>query len=109
MGVARDTVAAALVNDGPRKYRQVPMTSAICAVEPRARAWLLAYPQMPAIVIAERVGWTGSISWFRERLRAIRSEYLPADHHLEQRPGRVIQCDLWFPRGRKSRWGMATT
>ncbi len=54
---------------------------------------------MPATVIAERVGWTGSISWFRERVRAIRPEYLPADpvDRLEHPPGRVIQCDLWFP------------
>jgi len=27
------------------------------------------YPRMPATVLAERVGWTGSISWFRERVR----------------------------------------
>jgi hypothetical protein len=45
------------------------------------------------------VGWTGSISWFRERVRAIRPEYLPADpvDRLEHPPGRVVQCDLWFP------------
>ncbi|ETZ96639.1 putative iS sequence, partial [Mycobacterium kansasii 824] len=37
----------------------------------------------------ERVGWTGSISWFRERVRAIRPEYLPADpvDRLEHPPG----------------------
>ncbi|PRC54497.1 IS21 family transposase, partial [Mycobacterium sp. ITM-2017-0098] len=48
---------------------------------------------------AERVGWTGSISWFRERVRAIRPEYLPADpvDRLEHPPGRAIQRDLWFP------------
>lgn len=47
-------------------------------------------------VLAERVGWTGSISWFRERVRAIRPEYLPADpvDRLEYLPGRAIQCDL---------------
>lgn len=50
-------------------------------------------------VLAERVGWTGSISLFRERVRAIRPEYLPADpvDRLEYLPGRAIQCDLWFP------------
>lgn len=57
---------------------------------------------MPATVLAERVGWTGSISWFRERVRALRPEYLPADpvDRLEHPPGRVIQCDLWFPAPR---------
>jgi transposase len=99
LGIARDTVAAALASDGPPRYERAPVASAIDAVEPRVRALLSAYPQMPATVIAERVGWTGSISWFRERVRAIRPEYLPADpvDRLEHPPGRVIQCDLWFP------------
>jgi transposase len=99
LGIARDTVAAALAGDGPPKYERESVASAINAVEPRIRALLSTYPQMPATVLAERVGWTGSISWFRERVRAIRPEYLPADpvDRLEHPPGRVIQCDLWFP------------
>ena len=99
LGIARDTVASALTSDGPPKYQREPVASAITVVEPRIRALLSGYPQMPATVIAERVGWTGSISWFRERVRAIRPEYLPADpvDRLEHPPGRVIQCDLWFP------------
>lgn len=99
LGIARDTVAGALASDGPPKYQRALMPSAINEVEPRIRALLTAYPRMPATVIAERVGWTGSISWFRERVRAIRPEYLPADpvDRLEHPPGRVIQCDLWFP------------
>lgn len=102
LGIARDTVGAALASDGPPKYRREPVASAIDAVEPRIRVLLSGYPQMPATVIAERVGWTGSISWLRERVRAIRPEYLPADpvDRLEHPPGRVIQCDLWFPAPR---------
>jgi transposase len=99
LGIARDTVAAALASDGPPRYQRAPVESAISAAEPRIRALLSAYPQMPATVIAERIDWTGSISWFRERVRVIRPEYLPADpvDRLEHPPGRVIQCDLWFP------------
>lgn len=99
LGIARDTVASALASDGPPKYVRAAAPSAINDVEPRIRALLSTYPQLPATVIAERVGWTGSISWFRERVRAIRPEYLPADpvDRLEHPPGRVIQCDLWFP------------
>jgi transposase len=99
LGIARDTVAAAVASEGPPKYQREPVASAINAMEPRIRALLSTYPQMPATVIAERVGWTGSISWFRERVRAIRPEYLPADpvDRLEHPPGQVIQCDLWFP------------
>jgi transposase len=99
LGIARDTVASALASDGPPKYQRAPVASAISAVEPHIRALLAAYPQMPATVIAERVGWSGSISWFRERVRAIRPEYLPADpvDRLAHPPGRAVQCDLWFP------------
>jgi transposase len=99
LNIARDTVAAAVASDGPPKYQRVSVPSAIDAVEPRIRALLSAYPQLPATVLAERVGWTGSISWFRERVRAIRPEYLPADpvDRLDHPPGRVVQCDLWFP------------
>ena len=99
LGIARDTVASALGSDGPPKYERAAAPSAINEIEPRIRALLTAYPGMPATVLAERVGWTGSISWFRERVRAVRPEYLPADpvDRLEHPPGRVIQCDLWFP------------
>jgi hypothetical protein len=93
LGIARGTVAAAVASDGPPKYVRTSVPSAIDAVEPRIRALLSAYPQMPATVMAERVGWAGSISWFRERVRAIRPEYLPADpvDRLEHPLGWVIQ------------------
>ena len=34
---------------------------------------------MPATVIAERVGWTGSISWFRDNVARLRPEHRPID------------------------------
>ena len=54
---------------------------------------------MPATVIAERVGWSGSITWFRENVRRLRPEHRrpdPADR-LVWAPGDAAQCDLWFP------------
>lgn len=54
---------------------------------------------MPASVIAERVGWTGSSSWFRENVAKLRPEHQrvdPADR-LVWSPGDAAQCDLWFP------------
>ena len=57
---------------------------------------------MPATVLAERVGWTGAASWFRQNAAAIRFKYVSADpadwivHH----PGDQAQCDLWFPEPR---------
>ena len=54
---------------------------------------------MPATVLAERVGWTGSPSWFRENVARLRPEQRrpdPADR-LVWAPGDAAQCDLWFP------------
>jgi hypothetical protein len=54
---------------------------------------------MPATVLAERVGWTGSGSWFRKQVASLRPEYAPKDpaDRLSYRPGDQAQCDLWFP------------
>jgi hypothetical protein len=54
---------------------------------------------MPATVIAERVGWQGSITWFRDHVRRLRPEHRrldPADR-LVWEAGDAAQCDLWFP------------
>ncbi|MFC6148867.1 MULTISPECIES: hypothetical protein [Mumia] len=40
---------------------------------------LFGHPDMPATVIAERVGWTGSITWFRDNVRRLRPEHRPVD------------------------------
>lgn len=54
---------------------------------------------MPASVIAERVGWTGSSSWFRENVAKLRPEHHRVDpaERLVWSPGDAAQCDLWFP------------
>jgi hypothetical protein len=63
---------------------------------------LARFPSMPATVLAERVGWTGSASWFRKRVALLRPEYAPKDpaDRLSDQPGDQAQCDLWFPPGR---------
>lgn len=54
---------------------------------------------MPATVIAERIGWTGSVRWLREHVAKIRPEIRPADPAdcITWLPGDAAQCDLWFP------------
>lgn len=54
---------------------------------------------MPATVIAERVGWTDSIRWFRDNVRRLRPEHRPVDpaDRITWEPGDAAQCDLWFP------------
>ncbi|WP_245631594.1 IS21 family transposase, partial [Curtobacterium ammoniigenes] len=102
LGVARKTVARALGSEGPPEYSRPSGPSAFDVFEPRVRALLTSFPTMPATVIAERVGWVGSASWFRKRIAVLRPEYAPRDpaDRLEHAPGDQAQCDLWFPPAR---------
>jgi hypothetical protein len=67
--------------------------------EQPVRALLKEFPSMPATVIAERVGWEGSASWFRKKIAVLRAEYAPADpaDRIVYSAGDQAQCDLWFP------------
>ena len=99
LGLARATVSRALRTESPPRYVRPPAGSAFDGVEPRVRALLSLFPLMPATVVAERVGWTGSASWFRKQIAALRPVYAPKDpaDRLSYRPGDQAQCDLWFP------------
>jgi hypothetical protein len=92
-------VARALRMESPPRYSRAPAGSAFDAVESRVRGLLAQFPSMPATVLAERVGWTGSASWFRKRVALLRPVYAPRDpaDRLSYRPGDQAQCDLWFP------------
>jgi len=88
-----------LASDGPPRYERKPAPTAFEPFESRVRAILEEHPDMPATVIAERVGWTGSITWFRDNVRRLRPLYRrpdPADR-LVWEAGDAAQCDLWFP------------
>lgn len=99
LGVARNTVRAALSSDGPPKYERPPVGSAVDVFEPQIRALLAATPTMPATVIAERIGWQRSASVLRARVAQLRPLYAPVDpaDRTEYLPGEIVQCDLWFP------------
>jgi transposase len=99
LGVARNTVRAALASDGPPAYRRRPAGSAVDAFEPRIRELLTAFPTMPATVIAERVGWRRGKTVFADRVRELRPAYLPPDPagRTSYVAGEIAQCDLWFP------------
>ena len=99
LGVARDTVARALASPGPPVYSRPPVPSGFDPFEPAVSELLRECPSMPASVLAERVGWKGSASWFRKRVAPLRVGWArvdPADR-LEYLPGDQAQCDLWFP------------
>ena len=99
LGVARNTVRAALTSDRVPAYERPRRASVVDPVEPAVRALLASWPKMPATVIAERIKWPHSISPLKKRLQQIRPEYVgvdPVDRVVYQ-PGDVAQCDLWFP------------
>ena len=98
-GIGRSTVARAVASDGPPKYERPAVSTSFTPFEPAVRQMLVKTPDMPATVLAERVGWTGSITWFRDNVRRLRPEHRlvdPADR-LIWLPGDAAQCDLWFP------------
>jgi len=99
LGVARNTVRAALRSDGPPKYERVSRGSVADAYEPQVRALLVEWPRMPGPVIAQRIGWPYSEGPLKKLLARIRPEYVgidPADRVVYE-PGEIAQCDLWFP------------
>jgi transposase len=75
LGIGRSTVARALASGVPPKYERRPVPTSFSPFEPRVWALLAEFPEMPATVIAERVGWEGSISWFRENVGRLRPQY----------------------------------
>jgi len=99
LGVARNTVRAALASDGPPRYERPGRGSAVDALMPRVGELLKEDPTMPASVIAGRVGWTRSGSVFRAKVAEVRPLFAgvdPADRTVYE-PGEIVQCDLWFP------------
>ncbi|MFC5820960.1 IS21 family transposase [Nonomuraea harbinensis] len=102
LGIARNTVRRALAAEEPPKYQRPGKKSIVDAVEPQIRQLLQQWPDMPATVIAERIGWQRSMTVLKDRIRQIRPEYRPLDpaSRTSYQPGELAQCDLWFPPAR---------
>jgi len=100
LGVSRTTVLRAIASDAPPRYERRPAeVTSFTPFEAQVRGLLAETPEMPATVVAERVGWTGSIRWFRDNVNRLRSDQGrvdPADR-LSWAAGDAAQCDLWFP------------
>jgi hypothetical protein len=102
LGIGRSTVARAVAAESPPKYERRPVVTSFSPFEARVRELLAEFPEMPATVLAERVGWAGSRSWFGENVARLRPQFRrpdPADR-LSWSPGDAAQCDLWFPPAR---------
>jgi transposase len=102
MGIARNTVRAALSSDVPPSYGRQPKVSVAEAFVPQIRVLLAEWPRMPAPVIAQRIGWPHSMTPLRVRLAKLRAEYVGIDpvDRVVYEPGQVAQWDLWFPEPR---------
>ena len=57
------------------------------------------FPDMPATVIAERIGWAYGITVLRDRVRELRPLFVAPDpaQRTTYRPGELAQWDLWQP------------
>nr|WP_277351243.1 IS21 family transposase [Micromonospora sp. HNM0581] len=99
LGLSRNTVRNAVRSVQPPKYVRASRGSIVDVVEPRIRALLKEFPDMPATVIAERIGWSRSLTVLKERVRELRAVYAPVDpsSRTTYGPGERAQCDLWFP------------
>jgi hypothetical protein len=61
---------------------------------------------MPATVLAERVGWEGSIRWFRDNVKRLRPEHRPVDPADRRVSDAAFHNDKLEPGGDAlSRWG----
>ncbi len=99
LGVARNTVRDALRSDEPPRYERYGKGSAVDAVEPEIHRLLGEFPEMPATVIAERIGWDRGITILRDRVAELRPLFVPPDpcQRTHYRPGELAQWDLWQP------------
>lgn len=87
----------ALTDSAPPKYQRAAKGSIVDTVEPQIRDLLQRFPEMPATVIAERIGWTRSYSVLKGRVRELRPVYQAAGpvSRTGYEPGELTQCDLW--------------
>lgn len=102
LGISRNTVAKAVASSSPPVFKARVVSSAFDEFAPRVRALLTEFPEIPATVIAERVGWSGSRSWFRKKVAELRPVGAPQDpaDRVQYAAGDQAQCDLWFPATR---------
>ena len=99
LGVARNTVRAALASDRPPRYERARRGSVADAYELQVRALLVSWPRMRGPVVAQRIGWPYSEGPLKKLLARIRPEYVGIDpvDRVTYEPGQLAQCDLWFP------------
>ena len=96
--IPRNTVAKAVGSNDPSRYERSAAPNSVSSFVLQIRSLLAQYAKMPATVIAERIGRTGSSSFFRMKVGEIRTDEAPRDPAdlIDYEPGVQMQCDLWF-------------
>jgi transposase len=99
LGIARNTVRAAIRSQTAPKYERARAGSVVDTVDGELRELLREFPSMPATVIAERIAWTHGMTVLKERVRELRPLFVPPDpaQRTTYRPGELAQWDLWQP------------
>jgi transposase len=97
--VARNTVREAIRSCEPPRYERAGRGSLVDGFEPRIRELLGEFPEMPATVIAERIGWPHGMTILKDRVRELRPLFRPPDpcQRTCYLPGELAQWDLWQP------------
>ena len=103
LGLARDTVARALASDAPPRYERPAVVSKVDPFREWICGQLQADPSIPSLrlrEIATEMGFTGGNSIFDDYVREVRPrfEVRRTFQRTIDRPGELVQCDLWEPR-----------
>jgi transposase len=95
LGIARDTVAAALKRNEPPRYRRAPSGSKLDPYKPRIAELLGQYPELSGVRVYEILraeGYGGRLSILRDYLAARRPRPV-AYQRTEYAPGEIGQVD----------------
>ncbi len=104
LGLARDTVARAVASDTPPRYERPASASKLDPFREWICAQLKDDPSIPSLRLRElatELGFAGGKSIFDDYVREVRPrfEIRRTFQRTIYRPGELVQCDLWEPRG----------
>lgn len=70
---AIEGLVGVVASDAPPMYERKEVPTSFTPFAPAVRQVREQTPDMPATAVAERVGWTGSMTWFSDDLRRLRT------------------------------------
>jgi hypothetical protein len=103
-GVHRDTITRAIEAETPPRYVRVPRGSKLDAFEDWICEQLRADSSIPSLRLREmaaELGYEGGKTIFDDYVREVRPRFerRRTFQRTIYRPGELVQCDLWEPRG----------